>query len=53
MMLAASRMKKILLGLTAACLFALPAGIIVADWMRDINYSSTVKRAKISRPCGT
>lgn len=45
MMLAGSRMKKALLGLTAACLFALPAGIIVADWMRDIDHSPTVKRA--------
>lgn len=45
MMVAASRMKKILLGLTAACLFALPAGIIVADWMRDIDPSPALTRA--------
>ena len=45
MMVAASRLKKILLGLTAACLFALPAGIIVADWMRDIDPSPALTHA--------
>ncbi|MEY3262874.1 MAG: hypothetical protein RL717_351 [Pseudomonadota bacterium] len=44
MMLAASRMKKILLGLTAVLLLAL-AGIIVADWQRDIDHAPSLARA--------